>query len=848
MNNVKDGFKAVVLVILFAVQAAPAVARNVAGWMKRMRRILVFAGLSVSLPGWAGGPAFVTTSGPGGGSVYALFRDAAGIVYAGTNSGIYRQGVGETAWTSLGTGIRSNDRPLAIARDAAGPLYIGTDNGAYVLGNDGVWAQLGKGFPVTYTRIFNFEWDGGQLYAATSYGVYRLDVANSNWISLGMNGVYAIAFDGARTLYAGIYGGIWKLPANGQSWEWQDAGSGLPASTSVLSLAHDGAGNLLAGTENKGMFRLAAGGSTWAAVNTGAASDLTTYQMIRDSAGNILAATRTQGILKLASASTVWIQASSGLSQAGVNATLASSDGSLLAATNNGVFRATAAGAWTPDRAGLPVESVINAVAFDAAGNLYAANDTAGVSRLNAGSGTWQDLSGGAPASGIAKALTIDKAGNVYAAFFGPGVYRLAPGASNWVEINTGLNNYPVVSHLSASANDDIYAAATAIGAGSSNGVYRLPAGTSTWSQIGGALPNDPPLRTVVADTDGTVYAGASAGMTNTGLFGGVYRLAPGQSAWTEFNTGIGQREIFALTFDSAGNLYAVASGAVFVLGKGGSTWTSVVGGLPGYFFGYAGAFGFDSGGNLLMGTSEGAFMLPPGTSTWESFGTGLPARPIFSLAVNGTDYAVGISGSGVYSSAPGWPLLAGWNLLGNSSSNALFMSSAFGDQTKVTSVWKWIPGTSRWAFYAPSMLGADLAIYAASKSYDVLSTVAGGEGFWVNARTAFNATPPTGTPIASAPFASALGSGWSLISIGDNKTPRDFNNSLSATQPGNGAVAATLLTTLWAWNSSQFAWFFYAPALDNSGTLAAYAVSKSYLDFGSKTLTPGTGFWVNKP
>ncbi len=198
-----------------------------------------------------------------------------------------------------------------------------------------------------------------------------------------------------------------------------------------------------------------------------------------------------------------------------------------------------------------------------------------------------------------------------------------------------------------------------------------------------------------------------------------------------------------------------------------------------------------------------------------------------------------GVSGGGLSA-------VAGWNLLGNSNNAALDVATAFSDTSKVTTVWKWVPGTSKWAFYAPSMNSVDLAAYALSKDYDVLTTVAGGEGFWVNAKVVFSAALPAGNAVTSGSFDN-LGSGWSLISTGDNKTPRDFNNALSGTPPSVGTVAASVLTTLWAWSGSS--WYFYAPSLDNTGGLAAYTVSKGYLDFGlTTTLAPGTGFWVNKP
>ncbi|MDD5029084.1 MAG: hypothetical protein PHH58_06225, partial [Rhodoferax sp.] len=665
----------------------------------------------------------------------------------------------------------------------------------------------------------------------------------------GMYGVYTVAFDSAGALYAGIYGGIWKLPANSQpSDSWQDAGAGLPASAVVLTLAFDGAGNLLAGIERQGMFRLPAGGTTWAAFNDGAASDLPTNQLIQDSAGHIWAATKSLGILKLAAGSVNWVSASGGLAEAGVTALLTSSDGSLLAASANGVFSANAAGVWTPNRSGLPVESVINALVFDAAGHLYAASDSAGVARLSVGASTWQDWSSGAPASGIAKSLVIDPTGNLYAAFFGPGVYRLAAGGSTWVAINNGLTNYPVVNQLSVAANGDVYAAATAIGAGSANGVYRLLAGSTTWTQLGGALPNDPPLRTLAVDADGTVYAGASAGMTNSGTFGGVYRLLPGQSTWTAFNTGMDQREIFALALDTAGNLYAVASGAVFVLNKGATSWTDISGGLPTSFFGYAHALRFDATGQLLMGTSDGIFMLPAGATQWQTFATGLPARPVFALAVSGARYAVGTSGAGVYASA-GLPFGAGWNLLGNSTDQAINPVTLFGDKSTPTAlsadivtVWTWDAGQKQWAFFTPAMSAAELTSYADSKGYLVLQTIAPRRGFWLNGKNASALPAATGNAVNVT--ATDLVTGWNLMSDARSLAPSAFHASL-------GSAAANYIT-LWAWDAANTAWLFHSPALEaEAGTkLVDYINSKGYLDFSAtgRTLAPGTGFWVNRP
>lgn len=85
--------------------------------------------------------------------------------------------------------------------------------------------------------------------------------------------------------------------------------------------------------------------------------------------------------------------------------------------------------------------------------------------------------------------------------------------------------------------------------------------------------------------------------------------------------------------------------------------------------------------------------------------------------------------------------LPAGWNLVGNDNGTDVDPISIFGNATSPTSistsvlaVWSWDNSQSRWNFYAPSMTPSGLSAYASSNGYGVLSTIAKGEGFWVNA------------------------------------------------------------------------------------------------------------------
>jgi hypothetical protein len=184
-----------------------------------------------------------------------------------------------------------------------------------------------------------------------------------------------------------------------------------------------------------------------------------------------------------------------------------------------------------------------------------------------------------------------------------------------------------------------------------------------------------------------------------------------------------------------------------------------------------------------------------------------------------------------------------GWSLLGNSLNQSLSVTSLFNDANTVTSVWKWDAGTRGWQFYTPLMDATALQIYATGKGYGVMSTIDPGEGYWVNAKAQPTLATQSGASfILTSPN---LAKGWNLVATGNDITPTAFNTNLKSSLPGTG------VTTLWAWDNPQSAWYFYAPSLEAQGgtALSGYIANKGYLDFSSnnKTLGNGTGFWVNR-
>lgn len=97
-----------------------------------------------------------------------------------------------------------------------------------------------------------------------------------------------------------------------------------------------------------------------------------------------------------------------------------------------------------------------------------------------------------------------------------------------------------------------------------------------------------------------------------------------------------------------------------------------------------------------------------------------------FWVKATGTS-SVTISGVPVYGELT---VNNGWNLLGLKSTQATTVANFIAGKTGIVSLWKWENGT--WAVNLPGE-GDQGAAYAASKGFSQLTTIAPGEGFWVN-------------------------------------------------------------------------------------------------------------------
>jgi hypothetical protein len=359
-------------------------------------------------------------------------------VFSSTNNG--------TNWTPVNTGLAAR-RVFALAVFDT-TLFAGTeDSGVYRTTNNGTnWTQANTGLTVPFVRTFGVT--GSGLFTGTwGGGLFRTTNNGTDWAVLSHGvpeyPVGAIVVSGTN-LFAGVgsggrgaWGVVFRSTDNGESWTPQ-MGSG-----EVSALCSKGM-TLFAGT-NLGVSRSTNNGETWTAENTG----LPEYPLVTS---------------------------------------LAVSDTSLFAGTeDSGVYRTTNNGTnWTP---------VISGLAYDSLQNHYpsvvalAVSSTSLLAGLREGYGVYLSTNNGTSwtAAGLtntfvnALAVSPNGAGdtNLFVGTWGDGVFRSTDNGTSWTAVRSGMADSNVFSFAVSGMN---------LFAGTSNGVYYSSNGGTTWASVNTGL------------------------------------------------------------------------------------------------------------------------------------------------------------------------------------------------------------------------------------------------------------------------------------------------------------------------------------------------------------------------
>ena len=311
-------------------------------------------------------------------AVESLAFSADGVLYAGTDHGVYRRNPVTGAWESRSLGLP--DLPVAaLIADPllAGVLYAGELSRSSIPGgvfktSDGglTWTSASIGLTGTLVKVLAIDpRNPATLYAGTnSGGVYKSEDAAGHWrpMNSGLTGVsvWSIAVDpiAAGTVYVGISEGVFKSTDGGLSWRAINTGLQTPTMPyTAAGLAIDPTNNStiylasfvpLSLPVGGGVYKTTNGGATWTPVNTGSLHPAAMSAIVLDphSPTTVYAAGQAGGVALTTDGGGSWSNASSGLTYEALTLSIDPIAGSLYAGTRGGVFQLSAgSGTCTAD-------------------------------------------------------------------------------------------------------------------------------------------------------------------------------------------------------------------------------------------------------------------------------------------------------------------------------------------------------------------------------------------------------------------------------------------------------------------------------------------------------------------
>jgi photosystem II stability/assembly factor-like uncharacterized protein len=226
-------------------------------------------------------PALSTTS------VYRIITLADGRALAATDgAGVWA--TGPRGWFLAGLDEAS---VFALCQLPDGRVLAGTRGGGVQRSDDGglSWSSSSVGLPdpIVHTIVVT---SAGDVYAGTGAGVAHSRDRGETWTAVGdelaHHRIFSLAVDRAGSVFAGSYDGVWVNRAGDTTWVAID--TGLAAGEAFSVFADDRVGTW-AGAK-AGAIRSLDGGVTWTRHDTGA-KGLNEYAFVVDSEGTLLAAT-----------------------------------------------------------------------------------------------------------------------------------------------------------------------------------------------------------------------------------------------------------------------------------------------------------------------------------------------------------------------------------------------------------------------------------------------------------------------------------------------------------------------------------------------------------------------------
>lgn len=276
-----------------------------------------------------------------------------GMVYAGTNDGLYRSTDNGASWTRNADGVPHV--PVTALGARGGVVFAGTATGRlYRSGDDGgTWDTLEISFSTATVATILLTRSGAVLVGTWGYGLHRSLDGGRTWSKVGPAvDVLALAESPDGIIVAGAaYGAegtLFRSTDDGVTW-----GPGLSTqpAASVLAVTASSGGQWAAGVFDSdpvasNVYGSFDGGSVWTPIglrNSRVNAVVFTpggELFAGASGGGYPGAATYRGVLRR-SGDTVWTKEIDGLLDTRVYALAVSDDGELFAGTETGVFRST---------------------------------------------------------------------------------------------------------------------------------------------------------------------------------------------------------------------------------------------------------------------------------------------------------------------------------------------------------------------------------------------------------------------------------------------------------------------------------------------------------------------------
>lgn len=315
-------------------------------------------------------------------TIFALAADAGGTLFAATSAGVYRSADGGMEWQQMNAGLAMPWQYVqvnALFAKPDGGLLAGTGAmGILMSADDGEsWHQIGLS---NLFGVLSFALnDQGDIFAGLRASIYRSTDNGKTWSLLIIRGLNSIAINRVGHIFAGTAIGIMRSTDSGETWTWirDITNDGNTLNDLANSLALNADGELLAATQERGVWHSTDNGDTWIPVNTGLTDSLVQALAI-DETGTIWAGT-VSGVFQSTDNGEMWQR--SGLTSVSVNVFAITAQGNIFAGTSGGVFVTHDGDAtWSEANDGLG-NFAISSLAIDTKGHLLAGTDRNGVFR-----------------------------------------------------------------------------------------------------------------------------------------------------------------------------------------------------------------------------------------------------------------------------------------------------------------------------------------------------------------------------------------------------------------------------------------------------------------------------------